>query len=146
VSESFISNSQLTSCVRLTSSDTLWRPSLRRRKPLFADFNLPGMSSVGKITLLPILADTLSALVGQVAHELLHRSDRRMQTTRTVRETEAVAFGVSSTIPSMRRRQAAITYSFIQAARQPRSWSSLRYVSYRCLGRLNHVCRSPDVR
>jgi hypothetical protein len=60
------------------------------------------MSEGGRITLLPKLdaAETFSVLVHEVAHELLHRGDRRKGTTRTIRETEAeaVAFVVSSAI------------------------------------------------
>lgn len=59
-----------------------------------------GMSSGGKITLFPGMspAEEFSVLVHEVAHELLHRSDRRASTSHTVRETEAeaVAFVVSS--------------------------------------------------
>jgi antirestriction protein ArdC len=61
-----------------------------------------GISSGGKITLLPGLdaAETFSVLAHEVAHEMLHRGDRRSQTTHTVRETEAeaVAFVVSCAI------------------------------------------------
>lgn len=61
-----------------------------------------GMSSGGKITLLPELApaEHLAVLAHEVAHELLHRGDRRKETTHTVRETEAeaVAFVVCSAI------------------------------------------------
>ena len=61
-----------------------------------------GMSSGGKITLLPDLdaAEEFSVLVHEIAHELLHRNERCAQTTHTVRETEAeaVAFVVSSAI------------------------------------------------
>jgi hypothetical protein len=61
-----------------------------------------GMSSGGKITLLPGLtpADHFAVLVHEIAHELLHRGERRNGTTHTVRETEAeaVAFVVSSVI------------------------------------------------
>jgi antirestriction protein ArdC len=61
-----------------------------------------GMSSGGKITLLPDLtpAETFAVLVHEAAHELLHRGDRRKETTHTVRETEAeaVAFVVCSAI------------------------------------------------
>ncbi len=61
-----------------------------------------GMSSGGRITLLPSLdaAETFSVLAHEVAHELLHRGERRTQTTHTVRETEAeaVAFVVCSAI------------------------------------------------
>ena len=61
-----------------------------------------GLSSGGKITLLPHLplAEHFAVLVHEVAHELLHRGERRSQTTHTVRETEAeaVAFVVCSAI------------------------------------------------
>jgi antirestriction protein ArdC len=61
-----------------------------------------GMSSGGKITLLPDLspADHFATLIHEIAHELLHRGDRRTQTTRTVRETEAeaVAFVVCEVV------------------------------------------------
>jgi len=52
-----------------------------------------GMSSGGKISLLPDLApaEHFAILVHEVAHELLHRGDRRKETTHTVRETEAEA-------------------------------------------------------
>ncbi len=61
-----------------------------------------GMSSGGKITLLPDLspAEHFSVLAHEVAHELLHRGERRSQTSHTVRETEAeaVAYVVSTAI------------------------------------------------
>ena len=61
-----------------------------------------GMSSGGKITLLPNLddAETFAVMVHEVAHELMHKADRRSATTHTIRETEAeaVAFVVSSAI------------------------------------------------
>jgi antirestriction protein ArdC len=61
-----------------------------------------GLSSGGKITLLPELsaAERFATLVHETAHELLHRGDRRTQTTRTVRETEAeaVAFVVCEAV------------------------------------------------
>lgn len=61
-----------------------------------------GMSSGGTITLFPGMgpAEEFSVLVHEVAHELLHRGDRRPSTTHTVRETEAeaVAFVVSTAI------------------------------------------------
>jgi antirestriction protein ArdC len=61
-----------------------------------------GMSSGGKITLLPDLspAEHLATLAHECAHEVLHRGERRQATTHTVRETEAeaVAFVVCSAI------------------------------------------------
>lgn len=52
-----------------------------------------GMSSGGKITLLPdqLPAEEFSTLAHEIAHELLHRGDRRANTTKKVRETEAEA-------------------------------------------------------
>ncbi len=61
-----------------------------------------GMCSGREITLLPSLepAETASTLVHELAHALMHFTERRSQTTKTVRETEAeaVAFVVSSAI------------------------------------------------
>lgn len=61
-----------------------------------------GVSSGGKITLLPGLpaAEEFATLVHEVAHELLHRGDRRLQTTKQIRETEAeaVAFVVCESL------------------------------------------------
>lgn len=61
-----------------------------------------GLSSGGKITLLPSLppAEHFAVLVHELAHELLHRGERRSQTTRTIRETEAeaVAFVVCEAV------------------------------------------------
>ena len=61
-----------------------------------------GLSSGGKITVVPGLsaAQEFSFLVHETAHELLHRGERRTQTTHAIRETEAeaVAFVVSTAI------------------------------------------------
>jgi len=53
-----------------------------------------GMSYGGKIVLLPgqSTAEEFSTLVHELAHEMLHRADRRTTTTKVVRETEAIAF------------------------------------------------------
>jgi len=52
-----------------------------------------GVSSGGKITLLPgqSPAEEFSTLAHEIAHELLHRGERRSGTTRQIRETEAEA-------------------------------------------------------
>jgi hypothetical protein len=52
-----------------------------------------GMSYGGKIALLPgqSSAEEFSTLVHELAHEMLHRAERRTATTKTVRETEAEA-------------------------------------------------------
>ena len=49
------------------------------------------MSYGGKIALLPgqSKAKELVTLVHEIAHELLHKTDRRTKTTATMRETEA---------------------------------------------------------
>jgi antirestriction protein ArdC len=61
-----------------------------------------GVSYGGKIALLPgqSSAEEFSTLVHELAHEMLHKADRRIATTKTVRETEAeaVAFVVGKTI------------------------------------------------
>ena len=61
-----------------------------------------GMSYGGKIAILPGQqpAEEFSTLVHELAHELLHKAERRIATTKTVRETEAeaIAFVVSQTI------------------------------------------------
>ena len=57
-----------------------------------------GVSSGGRITIRPGLnpAEEFSVLVHEFGHELLHRGERRQDTTKTIRETEAeaVAFAV----------------------------------------------------
>ena len=61
-----------------------------------------GVSYGGKIALLPgqSSAEEFSTLVHELAHEMLHKADRRTATTKTVRETEAeaIAFVVGKTI------------------------------------------------
>jgi hypothetical protein len=61
-----------------------------------------GISAGGKITLAPDLtaAETFSTLVHEFAHEALHKGERRAETTRQIRETEAeaVAFVVANAI------------------------------------------------
>jgi N-terminal domain of anti-restriction factor ArdC len=61
-----------------------------------------GVSSGGKITLLPSMpaAEEFATLVHEVAHELLHRGDRRLETSKQIRETEAeaVAFAVCESL------------------------------------------------
>ena len=61
-----------------------------------------GVSYGGKIVLLPgqSAAEEFAPLVHEVAHEMLHRAERRTMTTKTVRETEAesIAFIVSRAV------------------------------------------------
>ena len=61
-----------------------------------------GLSYGGKITLLSGMqpAEEFSTLTHEIAHEMLHRGDRRTLTTKQVRETEAeaVAFVVCQAV------------------------------------------------
>lgn len=61
----------------------------------YSDKILParGMSYGGLIRILPDMkpAENLSTLVHELAHEMLHKAERRTLTTQTVRETEAEA-------------------------------------------------------
>jgi len=61
-----------------------------------------GMSYGGRIAVLPgqAPAEEFSTLVHELAHEMLHKAERRTATTRTVRETEAeaIAFVVGTSI------------------------------------------------
>ena len=61
-----------------------------------------GMSYGGRIAILPgqPAAEEFSTLVHELAHEMLHKAERRIATTKAVRETEAeaIAFVVSQTI------------------------------------------------
>lgn len=52
-----------------------------------------GMSENGTIRVLPTMspAETFSVLAHELAHELLHWGERRKETTKTIRETEAEA-------------------------------------------------------
>lgn len=61
-----------------------------------------GMSYGGMIRVLPDMqpSETLSTLIHELAHEMLHKAERRTLTTKTVRETEAeaVAFVVCNAL------------------------------------------------
>jgi hypothetical protein len=61
-----------------------------------------GMSYGGRIAILPGqgAAEEFSTLIHELAPEMLHKAERRIITTKTVRETEAeaIAFVVSKTI------------------------------------------------
>jgi len=61
-----------------------------------------GLSQGGKITLLSGMqpAESFSTLVHELGHEMLHRGERKAQTTKTMRETEAeaVAFVVCQAV------------------------------------------------
>jgi len=83
-----------------------------------------GMSYGGRIAILPgqSKAETFATLVHETAHELLHRSERRTVTTKTVRETEAeaVAFVVGKAVGLATTAPARRISSFTTAT--PRCW------------------------
>ena len=64
--------------------------------------NAEGESSGGRIRIRPELnpAAEFSVMVQELAHELLHSTNKRLETRKTIKETEteAVAFFVSSAI------------------------------------------------
>jgi antirestriction protein ArdC len=106
-----------------------------------------GMSSGGKITLLPNLdaGETFSVLVHEVAHELLHRGVRRAQTTQTVRETEAeaVAFVVSSAI-GLDTNTASSDYIQLYAGDKATLAESLAFIQQTVADILQAISSSPE--
>jgi hypothetical protein len=72
------------------------------------------MSYGGCIAILPgqSKAEEFSTLVHETAHELLHKAERRMTTTKTVREleAEAVAFVVGTAV-GLKNENASADYS-----------------------------------
>ena len=89
-----------------------------------------GLSSGGRITLLAGMqpAEEFSTLVHEMAHEMLHRSERRTLTTKQVRETEAEAWLLSFASPLALRPEPRLptTSSFGTAMPScwPRAWES----------------------
>jgi antirestriction protein ArdC len=77
------------------------------------DMRADGLSHGGKITLKRGMpeAETFSVLCHELGHELLHRGDRRKETSVVVRETEAeaVAFVVCSSL-GLATNDAAVNY------------------------------------
>ncbi len=90
-----------------------------------------GLSQGGKITLLPEMAsaEEFSTLVHEVAHERMHKAERRAQTTKTIRETEAeaVAFVVCHAI-GLDTNTAAADYIALYAGDATTLSASLQFI------------------
>jgi antirestriction protein ArdC len=90
-----------------------------------------GMAEKGKITLLPeqTAAETFATLVHEVAHSELHFGDRRRETTKRIRETEAesVAYVVCSAI-GLETGTAALDYVGLYGGDSKLLLESLQYI------------------
>lgn len=90
-----------------------------------------GMAEKGKITLLPeqTPAETFATLVHEVAHSELHFGERRSETTKRIRETEAesVAYVVCSAI-GLETGTAAQDYVGLYGGGSKLLLESLRYI------------------
>jgi antirestriction protein ArdC len=90
-----------------------------------------GMATRGKITLLPgqTSAEMLATLAHETAHALTHFSERRIETTRRIRETEAeaVAFVVCNAI-GLETGTASADYIGLYAGDAKLLTESLEYV------------------
>jgi len=90
-----------------------------------------GASYGGKITLLPDLsaAEHFATLAHETAHEMLHRTCRRAETTRTIRETEAeaVAFVVCQAV-GLDGAQASTSYIQLWNGNKQTLTESLHFV------------------
>src|SRR5579863_6478432 len=101
-----------------------------------------GTSSGGKITLLPgqSPAEEFATLAHEVAHELMHRDERRGSTTKRVRETEAeaVAYVVCSAI-GLETGSAAQDYIGLYGGDAKLLGESLEYVQQTATQILNAI-------
>src|SRR5262252_1200561 len=101
-----------------------------------------GTSSGGKITLLPgqSPAEDFATLAHEIAHEMMHRDERRSGTTKRVRETEAeaVAFVVCSAI-GLETGSAAQDYIGLYGGNANLLGESLEYVQRTATQILNAI-------
>ena len=106
-----------------------------------------GTSSGGKITLLPgqSSAEEFATLAHEVAHEMMHRNERRRSTTKRVRETEAeaVAFVVCSAI-GLETGSAAQDYIGLYGGDAKLRSESLEYVQRTATQILNAIGADDD--
>ncbi len=102
-----------------------------------------GMSEGAKITLLPgqSAAETFSTLVHEYAHSALHFGDRRTETTKRIRETEAeaVAFVVCSAI-GLQTGTAARDYISLYHGDASLLLQSLEYIQQTATRILDSIC------
>ena len=101
-----------------------------------------GMSEGGKITLLPgqSAAEEFATLAHEVAHEMMHRDERRSSTTKRIRETEAeaVAFVVCSAV-GLQTGSAAQDYIGLYGGDAQLLSESLEYVQRTATQILNSI-------
>ncbi|MCX6592344.1 MAG: ArdC family protein [Acidobacteria bacterium] len=106
-----------------------------------------GMSSGGKITLLPDMpaAEEFAVLVHEVAHELLHRGERRKETNHTVRETEAeaVAFVVANAV-GLDTNTASADYILLHSGDKATLAESLAFIQQTSADILKAILPEPD--
>jgi hypothetical protein len=101
-----------------------------------------GMAEKGKITLLPeqTPAETFATLAHEVAHSGMHFGDRRKETTKRIRETEAesVAFVVCSAI-GLETGTAAADYVGLYGGDSKLLLESLQYIQQTASRILNAI-------
>ena len=106
-----------------------------------------GMSSGGRIEVLPGLppAEQFSVLVHETAHELIHKGERRKNTSKTVRETEAeaVAFVVCHSI-GLDTNTAASDYIHLYQGDQATLAESLEVIQKTSAEILRAIAPAPD--
>jgi antirestriction protein ArdC len=102
-----------------------------------------GLSAGGKITLLPgqSPAEEFATLAHELAHEMMHRDERRSSTSKRIRETEAeaVAFVVCSAI-GLDTGTAAQDYIGLYGGDAKLLAESLQYVQQASSQILNTIC------
>jgi hypothetical protein len=102
-----------------------------------------GTSAGGKITLLPgqSAAEEFATLAHEVAHEMMHRDERRKNTTKRLRETEAeaVSFVVCSAI-SLETGSAAQDYIQLYEGDAKVLTESLEHIQQTATLILNAIC------
>jgi hypothetical protein len=107
-----------------------------------ADMEAHGLSYGGKIVLrsgMPA-AETMSVLIHETAHEVMHKGERRKETTKTVRETEAeaVAFVVCTAL-GLATNRAAVDYIQLYSGDEELLMASLALIQQTATGILNAI-------